>query len=407
MDLRRFVFAALVVGLMIGTLLAAGPVAAQGDQTGTVTAAALNVRAGPGVSYERVGLLSRGASVTILESRDGWYRISYGAGEGWVSGAYVQRGQPAAATTQTTTGPATDRLVFQQASGGPIYTVNLDGSDLRQVGAGIDPSWSPDGTQIVYVSWNEPRGIYTMNADGSNKRRIFDAPEPRSPRWSPDGKTIVFANRLEALPERESCVVFRIPGVFSRRFCFDVPPDETSFLGIVDVASGQFNDLPSWPHSKTPSWYPDSEHIVYGSEKGLHRIDRSGTLSFDPNLPEINAVTLDTSDSDPEISPDGRYLVTTYHQHDHWEIHRVDLQTGERLRLTHSPLLANPPANNVSPTWSPNGSQILFLSDRGGSWGFYLMNADGSNQRQILQEVTAKVPLTYDFAAEQVVDWIR
>lgn len=405
--MRRFIVSAFVLGLLLFTaLVAVGSVAAQGNEAGVVTASALNVRAGPGVSYAPVGLLHGGDGVTILEQQNGWYRVTFAGGEGWVSSTYIRRGgEPApAAARGASAGP--DRLVFQQASGGPIYTVNLDGSNLRQVGAGIDPSWSPDGQQITYVSWNEPRGLYIMNADGSNKRRIFDAPEPRSPRWSPDGTAIVLSRRLDAVGEREVCVTFGIPGVFTRTVCFDAPPDELAFLGLVTLADGSFRDLPTWPHSKTPVWHPDGEQIIYGSEKGLHKTDRAGTLGFDPHLPQINAVTLDTSDTDPELSPDGRFLVTTYRQHDHWEIHRVDLQTGERKRLTQSGLLERP-ANNVSPTWSPDGKQILFVSDRGGAWGFYLMNADGSNQRPILQDVTAKVPLRYDFAAEQVVDWTR
>lgn len=404
--MRRFIFAFIVSLLVLTALLAVSPVAAQGNETAIVTASALNVRAGPGVGEARVGLLYQGDSVTILEEQNGWYRVSFAGGEGWVSSAYVRRGGRGAAAPDLTAGTGQDRLVFQQASGGPIYTVYLDGSNLRQIGAGIDPGWSPDGRQITYVSWNEPRGVYIMNADGSNKRRIFDTPEPRSPRWSPDGSAIVFSRRLEAIGEHEACVTFGIPGIFTKTVCFDVPPDEIAFLGLVTLADGSFRDLPTWPHAKTPVWHPDGEHIIYGSEKGLHRTDRAGTLGFDPHLPEINAVTLDTSDTDPEISPDGRFLVTTYHQHDHWEIHRVDLQTGERRRLTQSGLLERP-ANNVAPTWSPDGRQILFLSDRGGAWGFYLMNADGSNQRPVLQDVTARVPLHYDFAAEQVVDWTR
>ncbi|HBY98655.1 MAG: SH3 domain-containing protein [Ardenticatenaceae bacterium] len=405
--MRRFIFSTLVLGLLAFTaLLAVGPVAAQGNVTGVVTANALNVRAGPGVSNAPVGLLHQGDSVTILEQQNGWYHVRFAGGEGWVSGAYVQRGGQTAPAVRSVAGLGPDRLVFQQASGGPIYTVNLDGSNLRQVGAGIDPSWSPYGRQITYVSWNEPRGVYVMNADGSNKHRIFDSPEPRAPRWSPDGTAIVFSRRLEAVGDHEACVTVGVPGVFTRKICFDAPPDEIDFLGLVTLADGSFRDLPTWPHAKTPVWRPDNDHIIYADEKGLHQTDRAGTLGFDPHLPEINAVTLDTSDTDPDLSPDGRYLVTTYHQHDHWEIHRVDLQTGERRRLTQSGLLERP-ANNVSPTWSPNGKQILFVSDRDGAWGFYLMNADGSNQHPVLQNVTARVPLRYDFAAEQVVDWTR
>ncbi|MCZ7571279.1 MAG: hypothetical protein M5U01_22255 [Ardenticatenaceae bacterium] len=183
-------------------------------------------------------------------------------------------------------------------------------------------------------------------------------------------------------------------------------PDEEAYLVAVTLSDGSIRDLPTWPHSKTPAWYPDSEHIVYADEKGLHQTDRTGTLGYDDHLPYINAVTRDTNDEDPEISPDGRYLLTMYRQHDHWEIHRVDLQTGVRQRLTQSKPLATP-ANNVAPTWSPDSSQILFLSDRDGAWSFYVMNAAGSDQHPILQTVTAEIPLRYEFADEQVVDWVN
>lgn len=292
-------------------------------------------------------------------------------------------------------------LVFQQANGGPIYTVNLDGTDLKQVGVGMDPSWSPDGQQITYVDWNEPRGVYVMDADGSHVTRLYDASEARSPKWSPDGTTIVFANRKWSSGEHEECRTR-----FGREVCFTVPPDEEARLVAVSVSDGSIRDLPTWPHAKMPAWYPDSEHIVYADEKGLHQTDRSGRLGYEVHLPYINAVTLDTRDEDPEISPDGRSRLTMYRQHDHWEIHRLDLQTGARRRLTHSSPLTQP-ANNVAPTWSPDGRQILFLSDRDGAWGFYVMNADGSDQHPILQAVTAEIPLRYEFADEQVVDWIR
>jgi len=46
--------------------------------------------------------------------------------------------------------------------------------------------------------------------------------------------------------------------------------------------------------------------------------------------------------------------------------------------------LSNNPANDLSPTWSPNGQEICFVSNRnGGTPGIYLMAADGSNVRQL------------------------
>lgn len=55
----------------------------------TVTCRKLNVRAGAGVNYAKVGTLSRGQTVEVLGAADGWYRIAYGAGSAWVSAKYV------------------------------------------------------------------------------------------------------------------------------------------------------------------------------------------------------------------------------------------------------------------------------------------------------------------------------
>ncbi len=62
-------------------------------RAGTITASVLNVRRGPGTSNAIVTTVRQGASVTILEERGGWYRISYAgapSGELWVSGSYVR-----------------------------------------------------------------------------------------------------------------------------------------------------------------------------------------------------------------------------------------------------------------------------------------------------------------------------
>jgi Tol biopolymer transport system component len=38
------------------------------------------------------------------------------------------------------------------------------------------------------------------------------------------------------------------------------------------------------------------------------------------------------------------------------------------------------PADDRRPTWSPDGTQLAFASQREGNWEIYIMNADGSNQ---------------------------
>ena len=58
-------------------------------QQGIVLAGPLNVRSGPGTGYARVGSLKLGSTVDILSSSNGWYQISTGKLTGYVSGQYV------------------------------------------------------------------------------------------------------------------------------------------------------------------------------------------------------------------------------------------------------------------------------------------------------------------------------
>lgn len=58
------------------------------NNTGTVKAMALNVRKGPGTSYDRVATLRLGEKVTILENQGDWLRIA----SGWVKASYIKIG---------------------------------------------------------------------------------------------------------------------------------------------------------------------------------------------------------------------------------------------------------------------------------------------------------------------------
>ena len=59
-------------------------------KTGVVTATSLNVRSGYGTSYSKIGSLSKGSKVEIVESKNGWYKIKYNNGYGYVSSEFVK-----------------------------------------------------------------------------------------------------------------------------------------------------------------------------------------------------------------------------------------------------------------------------------------------------------------------------
>ena len=64
-----------------------------------VTADCLNVRTGPGTGYGRVGSLTRGAEISVVDSSNGWHKIKYGSGTAWVSGTYTSKEKPSSGDT--------------------------------------------------------------------------------------------------------------------------------------------------------------------------------------------------------------------------------------------------------------------------------------------------------------------
>jgi hypothetical protein len=90
---------------------------------------------------------------------------------------------------------ADGKTVVLDMSHGPSSTttvmmMNADGSDLRNLGLGFMPSFSPDGKQVVFSQ--SGRSIATVNADGSD-RKVF-ASRGWGSKWSPDGKYIAYAD---------------------------------------------------------------------------------------------------------------------------------------------------------------------------------------------------------------------
>ena len=79
--------------------------------------------------------------------------------------------------------------------------IDVDGSNLHALTANSSweeyPKWSPDGTQISFLSDRDSDvEIYVMNADGSDQRRLTNSQgSDTEAAWSPDGTQIVYLHQ--------------------------------------------------------------------------------------------------------------------------------------------------------------------------------------------------------------------
>lgn len=95
--------------------------------------------------------------------------------------------------------PDAAKIVFE-VMGGNIFVMNIDGTNLTDLGIGNRPRWSFDSSKIIYMIAEDDghdytsSDIYIINADGTQKRNLTNTSDlmEMNPCFAPDGKSIVF-----------------------------------------------------------------------------------------------------------------------------------------------------------------------------------------------------------------------
>ncbi len=341
---------------------------------------------------EQSGPATQTMTLTLVYQRGLWLIDAITLGD-WHGITPTPTPKPATSTGRRTP-QLNGKLAFQASSGGSIYTINADGSGLRRLTDGLDPAWSPDGTQIAFTRWRHPWGVYLINVDGAStsggEERVVDGIRLKEVAWSPEGSRIAFTINLSSAEPITICFF---------GFCFTLPPFSFGQIWMADLDTGELLSLPLDDRAvHAPTWSPTRDRIVYAGDRGLAWIDLEDMAK---GRFEGGSVW----DTSPGFSPDGQQIAFMGRVHNRWEIFVMNADGSGRRRLTHSdPKLKQPP-NNVAPAWSPDGKYLAFLSDRDGPWRVHVMKADGSGQRPMFGDKLDHLGFRYEFATERVLSW--
>lgn len=249
-----------------------------------------------------------------------------------------------------------DALVFSSETDGDwdIYTL-ADGVlvEVTNGGGNVNPSWSPDGTQILFTSSRDgDPDLYVMSAEGTDVVRITDNDEfDSSSDWSPDGSTIIF-DRVAG--DTDFAQVFVAP--------FGIPIE-----GATQLTSGE-------PNAK-PTWSPDGSHITFLSWRdGNAEI----YIMTSEGADQVNVTEHPGKDVLPVWSYDGSQIAFASDRDGDSQIYVMGADGSNPTRITDHPTGA------TNPSWSADGRHVLFTS-AGDEHVIYAVPATGGGEQRITE----------------------
>ncbi len=275
-----------------------------------------------------------------------------------------------------------------------------------------NPAFSPYGDKIAFFSGRDYyTSIYVMSAiDGKILWRVVTGEQSGTYEemhwqrgqitWSPDAKQIAFAaqatdgDRIYVVDartgKRERTFQPELDGVFTPAWSPD--GSKIAFIGLnkgladlytLEVADGSITRLTNDRFNESnPAWSPDGSMIAFDSDRTPGMRDTSPQLFYQTS--DIYVIEVSTgrmrrltsherNDTSPTWSPDGHHLAFVSDRNGIFNLYVAEFNTGTgTLEHTTRPL-TNILTGTFFPSWSPTGDKIAFSGFNQGGWDIYVV----------------------------------
>ena len=212
----------------------------------------------------------------------------------------------------------------------------------------ISPAWSPDGTRVAYVSFEQKKPVvYVQNLVSGARTLVANYKGNNSaPAWSPDGSKLALALSRDGLTQ----------------------------VYVVNAAGGGLQRLTNTSGIDTePQFSADGQSIYFTSDRSggpqVYRMNAAGG--------EASRVTFSGNyNISPRISPDGQTLAYISRREGKFQLYAMDLGSNQELRLSDT-------VKDESPSFAPNSKYIMYATEINRRGVLAVVSVDGRSKQRL------------------------